>query len=308
MKTTVVVGARGSRLSVCQTKSVIGLLQAKAPGYGFRLRTVTTLGDRVSRWERSDAGIFVKELEEALVAGAIDMAVHSVKDMPSQIAPGLELGAILKREDPRDCLITRGRNAGIAGLRPGCIIGTTSLRRKAQLLQQRPDLIVRDLRGNLDTRIRKLHDGLYDAIIVAAAGLKRLKVKGIFARPIPPGMLLPACGQGALGIEIRAADARMSGLAAKLDHERSRQCVSAERAFLRHTRAGCRMPVAAYAAVKDKRLVIEGMVISLDGSNAIRRRVSGNADRAQELGKRLAREVLRCGGKKILEEIKRDQA
>lgn len=295
-------------MSVCQTQSVIRLLGKKTRGCRFKFMAITTLGDRVAQWQRTDTGIFVKELEDALIAGTIDMAVHSVKDLPSRVAPELSLGAILEREDPRDCLITRGRNAGIAGLRPGCIVGTTSLRRKAQLLHLRPDLVVRDLRGNLDTRIRKLRDGLFDAIIVAACGLKRLKVKGILARPIAPNVLLPACGQGALGIEIREKDARIRGLAAQLDHFRTRQCVSAERAFLRYTQAGCRMPVAAYATIKAGRLVIEGMVISLDGTTVVRRRVSGTALCAQELGRKLAQDVLRSGGKKILEEITRVQA
>ncbi len=302
-KKEIIVGARGSLLSMAQTASVIRILERKAPRYKFVFRKITTLGDRVKQWERCDKGIFVKELEDALLSGQIDLAVHSVKDLPSQIPKGLSLAAITKRVEPRDVLITRKKNMGLSGLKAGAVVGTTSLRRRAQVLRVRPDLRVEDLRGNLDTRIRKLNSGLYDAIIVAAAGIKRLKCKFLKTWIIPETAMLPAAGQGALGIEIREGEGEIEKLVRSMDDLKTRLCVDCERSFLRHTGAGCRMPVAAFARIKGRRILLEAMLISLDGKRAVRLAREGKTPEAKLIGRKLAEEVLKNGGKEILREI-----
>ena len=303
-KKLIIVGARGSLLSVAQTAGVIVQLKEKSPGVKFVFRKITTLGDTAKKWQRSDTGIFVKELEEALLSGKIDLAVHSVKDLPSRIPPALSLAAIIKREEPRDILITKDKNKGLFGLKPKAVIGTCSLRRRAQILRVRPDLEVEDLRGNLDTRIRKLNSGLYDAIIVAAAGVKRLKFKNLAARSVSEDIMLPAAGQGALGIEIRKGDSLIEGLVKKLDDPETRSRVEAERSFLARTGAGCRMPVAAFARVKRRRIILEGMIISLDGKQIARGSLEGRLADAEIIGRLLAEKVLKNGGKVILREIK----
>jgi hydroxymethylbilane synthase len=302
-KNRVIAGARGSLLSMAQSAGVIAQLKAKSPGTEFVFRKITTLGDTAKKWLRSDTGIFVKELEDALLSGKIDLAVHSVKDLPSRIPPDFNLAAILKREEPRDILIVKTKNKGLSGLKPGAVVGTCSLRRKAQVLRIRPDLKVEDLRGNLDTRIRKLKAGLYDAIIVAAAGVKRLGFKDLAARKIPEDVMLPAAGQGALGIEIRKGDSRIEELVIKLNDLRTRSCVEAERSFLARTGAGCRMPVAAFAQVKLNKIILEGIIISLDGTKIARASLEGKLSDAEIIGRLVAEMALKKGGKEILREI-----
>ncbi|HNQ50901.1 MAG TPA: hydroxymethylbilane synthase [Candidatus Omnitrophota bacterium] len=299
----VIIGARGSMLSVAQTNAVIRALRRAHPGRRFELRTITTLGDRAAKWSRSDTGIFVKEIEDELCAGRIDIAVHSVKDLPSRLPPGLALAAVTKRRDPRDVLITRS-GGGLFSLRKGSCIGTSSLRRRAQILHLRPDMRIMELRGNLDTRIRKLRSGSYDAIVVAAAGLCRLCVRNTGARPLAVEIMLPQAGQGALGIEVRADDRFARQLVRPLDDPGSHACIDAERSFLRKTDAGCRMPVAAFAQISQARMALEGMVISLDGTRMIRLSASSSVRDAEALGKRLARQVLQYGGAQILKEIR----
>lgn len=299
----IIVGARGSMLSVAQTGSVIRALRRICPGREFSLQTITTMGDRVKQWSTGDTGIFVKEIEDALREQKIDIAVHSVKDLPSGLPRGLCLAAVTRREDPRDVLISRN-GCGIFSLPRKACVGTSSLRRQAQILHVRPDLKIIGLRGNLDTRIRKLRAQDYDAIIVAAAGLRRLGIKGVRARPVPVELVLPQSGQGALGIEARANDTFVKRLVSALDDPVSHACVDAERAFLHESKAGCRMPVAAFAWISGSRMVLEGMVISLDGRDMVRLRASAPVRDAQNLGRRLARQVLRHGGAKILKEIR----
>jgi hydroxymethylbilane synthase len=303
VKKRIIVGARGSLLSIAQTRGVICRLQAKAPGFELDFCKITTLGDTAKKWQRSDTGIFVKELEDALLSGKIDLAVHSVKDLPSGIPEALCLAAILKREEPRDVLITKEKNKGLSGLKQGALVGTCSLRRRAQILRVRPDLKVEDLRGNLDTRIRKLNEGLYDAIVVAAAGVKRLGFKDLAVRKVSEDIMLPAAGQGAFGIEIRKGDSRIEELVSRLNDPETKSCVDAERSFLAHTNAGCRMPVAAFARVKFKKITLEGMVISLDGKRVAYASLEGKFSQAESIGKKLAETVLKNGGKDILREI-----
>jgi len=302
-KREIVVGARGSLLSVCQTESVIRLLRRKAPFFRFSFKKITTLGDRVKEWQRTDKGIFVKELEDSLLSGDIDMAVHSAKDLPTQIPYKLALAAVTKRLDPRDLLISREKTSGLLSLKLKSVVGTSSLRRKAQVLALRPDLAVEELRGNLDTRIRKLSEGLYDAIIVANAGVKRLGYKNLCAKPVDIKLMLPSVAQAALAIEARKNDPQVLRLVKKIDDPKTHICVLCERAFLRRTGAGCRMPVAAMAKIKGKEIYIEGLIISLDGKKQVRLSRKGSINKAQELGEALAGEILGKGGREILAEI-----
>jgi hydroxymethylbilane synthase len=299
----VIVGARGSLLSVAQTRTVIRALSRSNPGYCFRLKKIITLGDRSKVWQRSDTGIFVKEIEEALLSGEIDIAVHSVKDLPSSIPEKLALAAVTEREDPRDVLIT-AKAKDLFSLAAGSLVGTSSLRRQAQVLHIRPDIRIAQLRGNLDTRIRKLKEGMYDAIIVAAAGLKRLKISGSHGYPIPETLMLPQTGQGALGIEIRRGDVLAGKLVRVLDDPVTHACINSERAFLAESKAGCRMPVASFATIKEGRMMLEGLVISLDGKCMIRLCADSAVSQGEAMGKRLARQVLRMGGARILKEIR----
>jgi hydroxymethylbilane synthase len=299
----IIVGARGSLLSVAQTRTVIRTLSRSHPGYCFKLKKITTLGDRSKVWQRSDTGIFVKEIEDALLSGDIDIAVHSVKDLPSGIPDKLLLAAVTKREDPRDVLITE-KGKDLFSLAANSLIGTSSLRRQAQVLHIRPDVRITELRGNLDTRIRKLKEGMYDAIIVAAAGLRRLKIPRSTGYPIPETLMLPQTGQGALGIEIRSDDMSARKLVKVLDDPIAHACIDSERAFLAQSKAGCRMPVASFAFIKAGRMMLEGLVISLDGKEMVRLCADSPVSQGKAMGKRLARQVLKMGGAKILKEIR----
>ncbi|MGE5308688.1 MAG: hydroxymethylbilane synthase [Deltaproteobacteria bacterium] len=299
----VVVGARGSALSVAQTMQVIRSLRRKFPRFAFELRKITTLGDRVKDWSRDAKGIFVKELEDGLRDRTIDLAVHSMKDMPSALPKGLVLGAACKASDPRDAIISRDAK-DLSSLKRGALVGTTSLRRQAQVLRLRPDLKIAGLRGNLDTRVRKLEEGLYDAIIVAAAGLKRLSMRGTGARPIPEDVLLPACGQGVLGLEIREGDKEMARFCAALNDPRAFARVEAEREFLRATGGGCRLPVAVHALIRGKEISLKALIISTDGKRSVSVQGASCVADGKRLARRLAREALKNGGSKILKEIR----
>lgn len=302
-KKEIIVGARGSLLSVCQAESVMASLRRKFPGKQFVLHKIVTLGDKCKEWQRTDQGIFVKEIEDALRRGAIDIAVHSAKDMPSTLGRAFTLAAVTKRENPHDVLLTR-EGTPLNKLIEGALIGTSSLRRQAQILRTRPDVRIAELRGNLDTRIKKLNDCFYDAIILAYAGIRRMKFRGLRAQVLRSSIMLPAVGQGALGIEVRRQDAAMIKLVKTIDDAPTHACISAERAFLKESRAGCRMPVAAYARIRGGRIVMEGLIISLDGKRAVRKKDSAPVKDAVALGISLARKVLSAGGKQILEEIR----
>ena len=303
MKKEIIIGARGSALSVCQSMQVCRSLSRRFPGIRFSLRRITTLGDRTNEWSRDAIGIFVKEIEDELLSGRIDCAVHSAKDMPSTVTPGLCLAAVTRREDPRDALITRSGKS-LSELPRGARVGTTSLRRQAQVLSLRPDLKVEGLRGNLDTRVRKLNEGMYDAIIVARAGLRRLGVSHTGMRVIPESQMLSACGQGALVIEARAGDRLVKRICSSLDDPATRACVECERAFLRATGGGCRLPVAVRARLRAGRVFLTGLIISAGGTSAVR--VDGSCPRAKAgvLAASLAKRALENGGAGILAEIK----
>jgi hydroxymethylbilane synthase len=306
----VVIGSRGSTLALWQAQHVAQRLRDTTPDLDIHVKTIQTQGDLVRDRALSQIGgkgLFVKEIENALSSGEIDLAVHSLKDMPTEQPEGLALGAILERADPRDALVVHGGQGDLDSLPPGARVGTSSLRRKAQLLAARPDLQVLDLRGNVDTRLRKLRQGQYDAVVLAVAGLVRLGHSESISQPLPVDLMLPAVGQGALCIEMRAAsgDEALMGLVSPLDHLPTRWATMAERAFLRRLEGGCQVPIGAFAQVADDQLSLRGLVAALDGSCLVRDEIRGSAVQGDILGTQLAEQLLAAGGGDILEEVRR---
>jgi hydroxymethylbilane synthase len=306
---TLIVGSRGSALALWQANHVIKRLQVTNPELDTQLKTIKTQGDLVRDRALSQVGgkgLFVKEIENALLAGEIDLAVHSLKDMPTEQPRGLALGAVLPRADARDALVTRRQQTDLAGLPEGAIVGTSSLRRKAQVLALRPDLQVHDLRGNVDTRLGKLRSGQYDAVVLAAAGLIRLGHADEIDQYLPPHLVLPAVGQGALCIEVRADDAATRNLLAPLDHAPTRLATTAERAFLHRLEGGCQVPIAAYGQVEGDQLHLWGLVAALDGSQLVKEEILGPVEEPVGLGAKLAEQLLAAGGGVVLEAIRRE--
>jgi hydroxymethylbilane synthase len=297
MRKKIIIGARGSLLSVAQAESVIKLLKSKFPSYSFCLKKITTSGDKKKNWQRFDVGIFVKEIEDALLCGKIDIAVHSMKDLPTQLPLGLKLAAAVKREDPRDCLISKDK-IPFTKLKIGACVGTSSLRRQVSLLRSRQDLRIKPLRGNLDTRIRKLEEGEFDAIVVAMAGLKRLGLKKkLFIQPIPPSIVLPAAGQGALALEIRSTDKLAQVLTQRVNDKKVFLCIFCERAFLREYGGGCQLPLGVLAEIRKNRLHLRVMAASIDGKKMIRLSRSAAINQGELLGKVLAKAMLKKGAR-----------
>jgi len=300
------IGTRGSALARWQTDEVIRQLQSAWPGLECRTQLLTTSGDRILDKPLSHAaaggkGLFTEELENALRSGEIDLAVHSLKDLPIDEAPGLTIGAICSRQDARDVLISRHRRA-LDALPPGARVGTCSLRRSAQLLAARPDLILLPLRGNVDTRIRKAQQGDYDAVVLAAAGVLRLGLGAHITEYLPLDVMLPAPGQGAMAVQCRADDAATRELLAAIDDAASRAAVTAERAFLQGLGGGCSAPVAAYARCPISNIKYQismvGLVASTDGKQVIR--VMGEGSSPIDLGIELAQQALAQGAGELL--------
>ena len=299
---TLTIATRGSKLALWQANHVKSLLEARHAGLGVELLILKTQGDRildVPLAKVGGKGLFVKEIEEALAGGRADLAVHSMKDVPVERHPGLTLGPIPEREDFADMLLGV-RYARLEDLPPGAVIGTSSLRRQAQLLALRPDLCIRMLRGNLDTRVGKLHEGLYDAIVVAAAGLNRLGLAAPHMTRLAPPEFLPAVAQGALALEYRTNDARTRDLTAFLDHPGTRDTVTAERAFLARLEGGCQVPIAAHASLEGGTLTLTGLVADPEGASAFRARASAPRAQARALGIQVAQDVLDQGGAAVL--------
>jgi hydroxymethylbilane synthase len=304
------VGTRTSRLALWQTDHVSARLEARWPGLRVERVPITTLGDRVTNVAISkigDKGIFTRELEDALRAGTIDLAVHSLKDLPTETPAGLRLGAVLEREDPRDALVALP-DATLAALPSGARVGTSSLRRRAQLATVRPDVEIVDIRGNVPTRLDKVWRGDVNAVLLALAGLNRLGLESHVSQVFDPDELLPAPGQGALAVQIRADQEQMAGIVATLDHAATRVATTAERALLGFLEGGCQVPVGALAEFDDTgSLVLRGVVASLDGLQVIRRRAAArvaSVEDAKELGESLGRELLEAGGREILNAIR----
>ena len=281
------------------------------PDLTIELNKIKTTGDKildVPLAKVGGKGLFVKEIEEALLRGEADLAVHSMKDVPTDFPKGLYLAVICKREDPRDAFIAPMQNGkfkiqNFKNLPHGATIGTSSLRRSSQLLSIRPDLKIMQLRGNLDTRLRKLDEGQFDAIILAAAGVKRLGWANRITETIEPSISLPAIGQGAVGIECRIDDEFINKLIAPLNHNETSVCVRAERACLKKLEGGCQVPIAAHARLVDGKIVMDGLVGSVSGDRIIRSHIEGNPKDAESLGLKLAEDLLSKGAKAILDEV-----
>ncbi len=298
------IGTRGSPLAVWQAEWVRSQLLALYPEYKVKLVKIKTTGDKITDVPLAQVGgkaLFVKEIEVALLNGAIDLAVHSMKDMPAEIPSGLCIGAVPKRENPLDVLISRN-GYSFKDLPKGAHIGSSSLRRGAQVRHVRPDIKMHPLRGNLDTRIRKLETEGLDAIIVAAAGVRRLGLEAHITEYLPEAIMLPAIGQGALSIEVREDD-DFRRLMAPLDHMETRLAVESERAFLGRLEGGCQVPIAARATVIQNLVELTGMVAEVDGSVLLREAITGPADQHEKLGVELADRLLEMGGREILKKI-----
>jgi hydroxymethylbilane synthase len=307
MTRQILVGSRGSALARAQAQQVIAGLHERFPEIGFRLEIIRTQGDRLMEREppaTDGKGLFVKEIEEALREEKIDLAVHSLKDLPTEQPDDLLLAAIPKRGDPRDVLVSRG-GLTLSQLPHGARVGTASPRRAAQLLACRPDLQVVSARGNVDTRLHKIDKGAFDALALAAAGLIRLGLADRISEYLSPEPVLPAVGQGALAIEVRRCDERTTQLVRVLEDEPTHLAITAERAVLRALGGGCRVPIAAYGHVRlrDERpiaLELQAVVASPDGRRLLRGRLSGDPHQAEALGQQLAKNLLRQGAEEIL--------
>lgn len=294
------IGARGSRLALAQAREVQERLEAAhgAGAVAFEMRAITTTGDRIQDRTLADAGgkgLFTKEIEEALLASEIDLAVHSMKDMPTVLPPGLAVTCFLPREDVRDAFISP-RAASLSDLPKGAVVATSSLRRQAQARWLRPDLTVVPIRGNVETRLRKLEEGAADATILAMAGLKRLGLAGRVGTPVPVDEMLPAVAQGAIGVEIRADDDATAALLAPINDQATALAVTAERAFLARLEGSCRMPIAGLGELADGRFVFRGMVLSPDGGQCHTARREGPAAQAILLADDAAQELLTKAG------------
>lgn len=300
---TLTIATRGSRLALWQAEHARDRLMAAYPGLDVELKVIRTRGDvilDVPLARVGGKGLFVKEIEDALLSGAADVAVHSMKDVPMRLPDGLTLGAVTERENPADLFLS-ARYPSLDALPEGAAVGTSSLRRQAQTLALRPDLHVVSLRGNVDTRLRKLLEGEFDAILMAAAGMKRLSLGAPHQAELDPAVFLPAVGQGALGLECRADDERVLSLLACLEHRPSRVCVEAERGLSAGLDGGCQAPIAGHAHWLDEDTFrLEGMVAALDGSAVIRRGATGRSDEARRVGLDLAADLLAAGADRLL--------
>jgi len=297
------LGTRGSKLALAQADFVSKLLEAQALNLEVQIIVIKTKGDQLLNdpiWKIGDKGLFVKELETALQNNEIDLAVHSAKDLPAVIADDLCLAAFPEREDPSDVLVAK-ESLTLNTLFPGAVVGTSALRRESQLRSARPDLEIKMLRGNVDTRLRKLDEGAYDAIVVAKAGLNRLGIKRGIA--ISPDVMLPSPAQGALGLQARKNDDRILEQLQLLNHPPTSVCVNAERSFLAGMEGGCQLPIGALAHLLNDHLTIEGYLGSPDGKQTVRHKLQGNPDEANEIGMKLA-DLLKTEGKSILKALK----
>jgi len=317
------IGTRGSKLALWQAEWVKAEIQMIDPGIDVRLIKIKTTGDMildVPLAQVGGKGLFVKEIEESILRNDVDIAVHSMKDVPTDFPVGLHLSAICEREDPRDAFISQIQNSkfkiqNFKGLPDRATLGTSSLRRSCQLCHLRPDLDIVQLRGNLDTRLRKLDEGQFDAIILAAAGVKRLGLQNRITEILPFEVSLPAIGQGAIGIECRADDEIINKIVGALNHKETSIAVRAERAFLRKLEGGCQVPIAAYARIehraegkeqraqKDSLLVMDGLVGSVDGKRLVSGHIEGRPEDYDSLGLRLAEDLLSRGAQEILAEV-----
>lgn len=308
MKREIIVGTRESALAMWQTNWVVKELQKLHPEHVFKIVKMKTQGDKildVALAKIGDKGLFTKELERAMLAGEIDMAVHSMKDLPTKLPDGLMIGAICRREKAGDVLVSRlGKK--LAELPQGARLGTSSLRRCAQLLKYRPDLQLESIRGNLNTRIEKLEAKQLDGIVLAAAGVIRMGWTDRITEYISHDICLPAVGQGAIGVEIRADDSDTYQLVQSINHRETELAITAERALLRRLEGGCQVPIGAFGTVEKKDLHLEAAVVSLDGRKSVRLKNVGRIEQAEQIGLELAERLLADGAYEILEQVRKE--
>lgn len=307
MSRPLIIGSRGSKLALWQAEQARARLQSLNPQLDVNIEIIKTTGD-VKNDPLSvigGKGVFTKELEDALLDGRIDLAVHSLKDLPTILPDGLSISAIGEREDPRDALVLRSgsKNGSLLHLPDGAVVGTSSQRRLAQLKALRSDVVIRDLRGNVDTRIRKLDEGQYDAVILASAGLVRLGLQERISARIAISEMLPAVGQGAIAIETRSDNDFAVQMTSQLDHRETRLACLAERAFLRGLGGGCQFPIAAHAILDGDRLQLDGLVAKPDGSKIIRGSLSGPRADPEALGSSLAKQLSTQGAGSLLHQL-----
>lgn len=299
------IATRGSALALWQANHIKDCLEAEHPGLSVELLKIKTKGDKildVPLAKVGGKGLFVKEIEEALLDGRAQIAVHSMKDVPTELPEGLEVGVIPEREAPTDSLLSV-KYEGLKGLPEGAVVGTSSLRRQSQLAALRPDLKIESLRGNLDTRVNKLLNGEFDAIVVATAGLNRLELDAPMHEVLGPPDFLPAVAQGALGIEYNKSNTEVIEMLQFLNHEPTKQQVLCERGFLTGLDGGCQVPIAAWSVIEGDQIRLTGFVADVDGSRPIRLMAEGSVDNAWDIGMILAGKVLEAGGKEILDEV-----
>ncbi|MDB5034459.1 MAG: Porphobilinogen deaminase [Chlorobi bacterium] len=301
-----VIATRGSALALWQARAVEGMLLSAYPDLAVRLEVMSTVGDKVLDSPLSligDKGLFTKELETALLDGRADIAVHSLKDMQTRLPDGLVLAAVTERHRPEDALVAPAGTT-LDTLRHGAVVATGSLRRRAQLLKIRPDLTIVDVRGNVGTRLQKYVDNGWDGMILALAGLERLGFADRIAQIIPASLMIPAVGQGALGIEARAGDDRVLKILAAIEHSGTRLAVEAERGLLRMLEGGCQVPIGGYATIAGDTLELHGVIASVDGRHLVRDSITGPAAGGEALGGELARRLLAIGGEEILRRMR----
>lgn len=307
MRNEFILGTRGSDLAMWQANFVRSRLEHAFPETAFTIKIIKTTGDEhleTALAKIGDKGLFTSQIEDDLLRGEIDIAVHSLKDMPTVQPDGLVIGAVCERAMPNDAFIAKDGSA-ISNLENGARVATGSLRRKSQLLRHRPDLNVAEIRGNVPTRIKKFNESDLDGMILAFAGLHRLGLDSAVSQIIPFDIMLPAVGQGAVAVEIRADDVRAAKLIEGVDHKPTRMCVTAERSFLRRLEGGCQVPIGAIATLMDENIRLEGMVGSLDGKIVFRDRLTGRADEVEGLGIELAESLIAKGADELLRENRR---
>jgi hydroxymethylbilane synthase len=305
MKKLIKIATRKSMLALTQSTWIKDQIEAHHPGVAVELVKIVTKGDKITDVPLAmvgGKGLFVKEIEESMLRGEADLAVHSMKDVPAELPEGLFLGVVPKRENPRDAFISH-QCTTLAELKQGARVGTSSLRRRAQIANSRPDLEIIDLRGNVETRLRKLDEGQFDAVILATAGLNRLGLGERVTSHFSPEEMLPAVAQGALGLELRKDDPEVHDLISFLHDEKTAVAVEAERAFLKRLEGGCQVPLGAFAELREGELIVTGLIASVDGRELLRRSLTGPSAEAATLGVQLAEELLGMGGQRILAEV-----
>ena len=305
MRQHIKIGTRASLLAVTQSTWVKQQIERQHPGTTVELVKIVTKGDKildVPLAKVGGKGLFVKEIEDALLDGQVDLAVHSMKDVPAELPQGLHVAIVPEREVPYDAFVSV-KHKNLAELPQGATVGTSSLRRKAQLAALRPDLQINDLRGNLDTRLRKLDEGIYDAIILAGAGLNRLGLQVRITAFFRPEQMLPAIGQGALGLELREEDNELLESLQFFHHADTAHAVTAERAFLHRLEGGCQVPIGGFAEVADGIVTLTGLIAALDGRTVFKEQLAGPIAEAAKIGKTLAETLLAAGGKAVLDEV-----